>query len=755
MTSDYSKIPGQDSKPLYGTDLYHEPPRRRLYDICMVFKCKTAKSVKFDDGDQVVPDVTGGVLSEPTEEARKTMLMWKQRREAILKSLQNCGLRLFCYYSRDRDEIIVKIGATPQKLRDVAARLKYKLQLKKQYLNAYAEFRHDFPGRPERGHKDRRVISHIYKTHTEDDYPESDAIFKTTDKINLIHHMVTSKDKDCAGIPIGDLILRGDLQAYFPLHESPVIAELKSSWMSWLLMPEDFSNRFHDYFGDRVAFYFLFMSYYWKWLVPVAAVGLLMQFFDLLATTPNNVSAIPFCILMSVWATFLPYFWRRQEAKYAVGWGSLDLVEQLEKCRPEHHGDPRINPVTSQVEPHYSFKQRLKHYAFSGTVMIFTAAVVIVVLLAILLFRHRLHSTAAGLWFFQLAMAGFVEITNALLAELAIKLTELENHRTETEHNTHMLSKVMVLKFICTYCVLYYTAFFKHHVSLFGTPMECWKDDCILDLQWQLGIFVMFRLTISNGVEYLTPKVAMWWRSQSGWLNFIPHSQSLELADMSAAEQQAKKDQYNEFSTFDDALLSHGFTSFFAVASPWVCAASLVGCWIDMALDMKSLLDNRQRPIPTRARSNEPWSTAYDMYGVMAASTNIFLLIFASTEYEGWNFTEKLVLFIYLEHMILIARLVLKLIFPQVPRNVELLQLKQEHMAHRCLENIKVEQNQDFSMFRDRRGSNIQVFDQDIMDDIMDREDDAKELEFDFSKSMEVLVQGVREEIAHAFGRKV
>lgn len=80
-------------------------------------------------------------------------------------------------------------------------------------------------------------------------------------------------------------------------------------------------------------------------------------------------------------------------------------------------------------------------------------------------------------------------------------------------------------------------------------------------------------------------------------------------------------------------------------------------------------------------------------------------------EYDSWNYTEKLVLFIYLEHMILIARLVLRLIFPQVPGNVELLQLKQEHMVHRCLENIKVEQNQDFSMFRDHRSSNIQVRD--------------------------------------------
>merc|ERR1719188_833969 len=116
---------------------------------------------------------------------------------------------------------------------------------------------------------------------------------------------------------------------------------------------------------------------------------------------------------------------------------------------------------------------------------------------------------------------------------------------------------------------------------------------------------------------------------------------------------------------------------FFAVASPWVCVASLFSVLIEIAVEMKSLMDDRQRPIPYKARNNEPWSTAFDMYGVLAASTNIFLLIFASRQYEQWSHTEKLVLFIYLEHMVLLARLMLKVIFPQVPRNVELLQLKQ------------------------------------------------------------------------------
>jgi len=731
-------------------DLYQEH-QRRFYEVCMVFKCKTSKLVKYDETDNGMND-QGRVLSEPEDWAREKMQMWKQRREAILKSLQNCGLHLFCYYSRDRDEVIVKIGASPQKLRDTAARMKYKLQLKKQYLNAYAEYRHDFPGRPERQFKDRRVISHIYKTHTDDDYPDSDAIFKSLDKINLIHHIITSKDKDCAGINIGKLLHDEEVKSYFPLHEANVIAELKTNKLQWFLMPEDFANKIRDYFGDRIAYYFLFMAFYWKWLVPLALVGLALQFIDVMFRTGDNITAIPFCILMSVWSIFLPYFWRRQEAKYAIGWGTLDLVETLEPCRPEHYGDPRINPVTAQVEPYYPWQNRVLHYVKSYALMAVISVLVIGSILTILYFRHNMKDTTpGGYWTFQILLAVFVECTNGLLTRLAHWLTTRENHRTQSEHETHMLAKVMILKFVTSYFILYYTAFYKHHTYVFNEQMECYNDDCFLDLQWQLATFVVFRLTFSNLYEFIEPKVKLWWRSlfleRKSFTTTLHSSLSghtlLELADMSAAEQQAKKEKYDEFANFDEVLIAHGFSTFFAVTSPWVCAATLFASLVEIAMDMKSLMENRQRPIPRKSRHNEPWSTAFDVYGIISASTNIVLLIFASHEYDEWTFTEKLVLFIYLEHMILLSRLALKIIFPDVPRNVELLQLKQDNMVHRCLENIKVEQNQDFSMFRDHRQHNIEVFEFDIME-----RDEEEEVEptLNLGESTQTMLSGFQDE---------
>lgn len=728
-----------------------EAQQRRNYDLCMVFKYKTSKNVKYEEQTREL--LENRVLAEPTPQERHEMQMWKQQRESILKSLQNCGLHLFCFYSRDRDDIVVKIGAGAQKLRDTAARMKYKLQLKKQYLSAYAEYRHDFPGRPERNFKDRRAVAHIYQTHTEDDFPGSDAIFKTLDKINLIHHIITSKDKECAGIPVGNLMHSGDLKAYFPLHEVGHLKDLMGeTWLQkfeWIRMPEEQANKVRDYFGDKIAFYFLFMAWYVKWLFPLAVIGLALQFIDVLARTPDNMTAIPFCILMAVWCTFLPYFWRRQEAKYAIGWGTLDLNDTLEPCRPQHSGEPRINPVTAQVEPYFPWEQRIWRFVQTGVALAAIGIVLILCLCGLMYMRHQMkNDVSLGIVTFQFAIAAFTELANHLLSMAAKMLTERENHRTQSDYEKHLLWKVMLLKFVNSYFVLFYIAFFKTHMPLFGVEMQCLHDDCFQDLQSQLGVFVFFRLTFSSLMEYAWPKLGQWFRScwydNKNILTYCHGGVALELADMSAAEQQARKEPYDYFSNFDDHLITHGYATLFAVTSPWVCAATFLGVVAEIFVDMRSLCEARQRPIPQRAKTNEPWSTAFDIYGALASSTNVVLLIFASHEYDGWTLTEKLCFFVYIEHMLIVARVVLKLVFPETPRNVELLQLKQDNMVHRCLENIKVQQNMDTSMFRENRAENIEVFEHDLLDD------DEAEPTLHLAASATTMYQGIVEAVKNS-----
>jgi hypothetical protein len=65
----------------------------------MVFKHKTGKNVKFEDTGEEMG--TRSSMKTPSPEEENKMKVWKQRREALLKAMKNCGLDLsFCFVER-------------------------------------------------------------------------------------------------------------------------------------------------------------------------------------------------------------------------------------------------------------------------------------------------------------------------------------------------------------------------------------------------------------------------------------------------------------------------------------------------------------------------------------------------------------------------------------------------------------------------------------------------------------------------------
>jgi hypothetical protein len=766
-SSALATAPGPDGAAEEPEDARTRP--RRAHDICMVFKCKTSKEVSFQDPD----DEESRFKRPPTREETEQMLQWQQRRETILKSLQACGLTVFCCFTRDRDKVIAKIGAPGRKLRDTAARCCYRLQLKRQFLGASAEYRHDFPGRPENGFQDKRIVSHVYQTYTDDDLPDSDAIFKTLDKINLIHHVITSSDKDCAGYSISALMKDETLEAYFPLHERNLLSRLRDRAWDWYFMKEDLANEIRDYFGAKVAFYFIFQAFYLKWLLPIAAFGMAIQIWAMIHSGnvfthhqagrgdngQGNFTTIPYCILISVWSVMMPHFWRRQEAKYTLGWGTMDDKDRFEPARSDHTGEPCVNPVTAKPELHYPLRKRALHYACSAVTIFFVSCMVCSITVGFLILRQQYDKKVnAGAVYFEFCLAVYVEVMNYILSALTSCLTARENHRTEREHEFHMLAKTMVMKFVVTYFALYYIAFFKDHQHLFGVPMTCLRDDCFSDLQSQLAAFVFFRLVMANAIEFLYPRIMTAARGGmqrapgfcvflrkcfcdcghclENWIRF--RNVGGELGGLSATETQANLDSFSAFEEFEEFMISHGLATLFASTSPWVCFAWLVGAILEMKVDRDNLLESSQRPTPTRAKNNEPWDTAFEMFGFAAATTNILLAVFASEEFSDLDTLEKLKAFAYYEHAVLLARFALVWLLPVVPRGVATLKMKQDALVHRVLENVRVEDVQERGFFHDLKNSPFDINEFDFTEEDEDMEPSLK-----LGQSAKALAAGV------------
>merc|ERR1719409_1258090 len=134
------------------------------------------------------------------------------------------------------------------------------------------------------------------------------------------------------------------------------------------------------------------------------------------------------------------------------------------------------------------------------------------------------------------------------------------------------------------------------------------RNDCLRDLGWQLAIFMIIRLTLLNVVELGFPYFLMWYRSYTEGRQFHTGLFSNPLTimpDMSTAEKQAKKSDYDLYEDMDEILILYGYSSLFIVACPWVPMLTLF-----------------RRPMPQPAANNEPWDTAFDIFGILAVLTN-------------------------------------------------------------------------------------------------------------------------------------
>lgn len=679
-----------DGRGAYGAgrpERYHMPRA----DVVMVFPYKVDARVKW--GDAEFEESTRG-LRPATEVETHKMESWQTKRTMTVHALSDSGLVLMLYYSRDRDEVFVRIAADETHLRQVAEMRRYQLELKPQFLSAFADYKNDYVGRRELNYSDRCVVSHIYKAHVDIDdnmtngsnYPRPDAIFRTTDRIRLIDYIVRTSDHNCSGVDVGQLMHDGDLLHYFPLHEHRKLKEMDANWFKCFAWGTQI-DKVRDYFGERIALYFLFMAHLNFYLVPATALGLVLFLLDMCFGTPDNFTAVISCLGMGVWATLFTHFWRRTAATHVLKWGTLGMGRQLEPTRPEFIGTSSINPVTGRVDRYFPWSQRIWRVMFSYSVL--TCAVLSLVFVIMVLFwlRHAFHRNG-GRFVFQVINAIFVELMNTIFTSVAKTLTDKENHRAYSEHANHLLAKTVIFKFINCYISLYYIAFLKKHSYLFGYPIDCVAGDCLNDLGSQLAIFMITRLTLQNCIEICWPYCTMAYRNYMEGRQFHTSMFTNPLTvmpDLSTAEKQSKKEDYDLYEDMDEVLILYGYTTLFVVACPWVPFLALLSSLLECFLDHKKLILLYRRPWPTPAANNEPWDTAFDVFGMLAMITNAAVLVFTSELCENMTSANKILLFLAIEHGMVFLRVVTSLYKPALPDDVKLLRLQQQVMVHRHL----------------------------------------------------------------------
>ncbi|XP_055953568.1 anoctamin-7-like [Argiope bruennichi] len=473
------------------------------------------------------------------------------------------------------------------------------------------------------------------------------------------------------------------------LNKRQILYHYWARWGKWYkYQPLD---HIREYFGEKIGIYFAWLGFYTGWLFPAAVVGLAVFLYGVLTMhndTPSNEvcnsektflmcprceenygcaywylsdiclfsklsylfdhpGTVFYAVFVSFWAVSFLEYWKRKSASLAHHWDCMDFEEEEERPRPEFAAKaPCVerNPITGIKEPSFPKSVRMKRIAVgSGAVlvmmalvMIFIVAVILYrVLVSIFLFRTDTFRGAASL-----IASSTGAVVNLLLImalgrvyeKLALKLTQWEMHRTQTDFDDNLTFKVFIFQFINFYSSIFYIAFFKgrfvgypgHYKKMLGLRNEeCGNSGCLMELAQQLAIIMIGKQIINNAQEILVPKMKAWFHRKRTKLNSAVKLTRWE-EDYQLIENEGLFQEYLEM------VLQFGFITIFVAAFPLAPLFALLNNWVEIRLDAQKFVCETRRVVAERAQNIGIWFSILELLAHLAVISNAFLIAFTS-----------------------------------------------------------------------------------------------------------------------------
>ncbi|XP_063053222.1 anoctamin-9 [Engraulis encrasicolus] len=383
----------------------------------------------------------------------------------------------------------------------------------------------------------------------------------------ILHHTCLYDTKGDTGEYLQDLIKKNVFEAEFCLHEKKEQKELRMSWARWsaCFQGQPISN-VRNYFGEKVALYYLWLGWYTFLLIPAALLGIIVFLYGLAfyQSSPlikevcesdtvmcplcdkkckvwslnetcsyakmnllfDNEGTVAFAMFMAVWATVFLEFWKRHRASYVCEWKVFDWSEEEEELILEIVNDAECEP-----------KQHRHSYLRSILVMVLvTLMLVLIIGLAHALVVFRViaavhltessweylsdHANIAALMMGAVLHYITITIMNRVNRLVATKLCDIERVRSHAGKQRSFTVKMFTFQFFTLFSSLIYTAFFLGRIN--GRPgkyvrieqkwrlEECHPSGCLTDLFIQMAIIMILKQSINNVFEFTGPWFHRW-----------------------------------------------------------------------------------------------------------------------------------------------------------------------------------------------------------------------------------------------------
>ncbi|KAI2662631.1 Anoctamin-9 [Labeo rohita] len=465
-----------------------------------------------------------------------------------------------------------------------------------------------------------------------------------------------------SGEGLTELLCQGAFESIFCLHEKQEQKKLKKKWASWLAVMKLFQQPvtdIKDYFGEKVALYYLWLGWYTRMLIPAAVIGIVVFLYGLafFNTSPlihevcdsdiimcprcdigcsvwnlsdtcsyakvsqlfDNEGTVAFAMFMAIWATLFLELWKRHRALYVSKWKVYDWCEEEEELILEIVNNPQCKPK----EFRHSYLRSIVVLLLVTLVLVviigLTHALVICrVLTAILLSKSdwdflRDHATTIAM------------LSGAVLHYITIQVMTRVN-------------KIVAFK-LCEFGGI--NGYPGKYVRIAGEWRleECHPSGCLTDLFIQMAVILVLKQTINNIFEFTVPWLKLCFkrtkaktvskkcgkccrkacREEEG--NFDP-CDPCKLRNWLENYDLSEVNAFSLFNEFLEMVLQFSFTTIFVAAFPLAPLLALINNIFEIRLDAIKMVSLERRLVPKKTNDIGVWTRILEAVGVMAVIAN-------------------------------------------------------------------------------------------------------------------------------------
>jgi len=527
--------------------------------------------------------------------------------------------------------------------------------------------------------------------------------------------------------------IKSQLNKFYALHHRVKIDHLTNVWLSkWSVMP--WNQPFHDirnYFGEKIAIYYVFIGHYCLWLLIPVIIGVPLQFGvwgvliqrhtnddhddNNLQSPYSNYFAPIFSFFIALWAICMLEFWKRKEKTVAIEWGTVGC-EDDEPDRPTFRGDGNKH-ITSFIDGHegyqyYPARKRSRKVVQAYVVISFCMLCVFAIVSSIYYTQNvARHSQALGCntddpivrascysnaqTIASTLNAVQIQFTNVMFTTVAWYFTERENNRTDTIFQDSLTIKIFIFQFVNSFASFYYIAFVAHFLG--GCTPAKSDNDCMAPLATNVGIIYVTRIVSSVVFDIIMPYGQHAKKAKS--------KSAEELKMLSGPEFEYEMDAYN---TIDQSMkdysamaLHFGYIALFIAALPIAGFLGFISAIIEVKNSAWKLLSVYRRPVPTSAEDIGAWQSIFLIIAIAAVATNAGITCFTMTVLDDKNWSSTVILkvklwtFIIFQWVCYITQAIIMEAIPDIPEQAIYHLQRNEHIVSKVIDHVADDDDHD------------------------------------------------------------